>query len=284
MSSILEHATIRAVITDRDVLHAHLGECRRDLTWFFSVSMHERSVTGAILERAALFSTNSKKCRFASINHGVQCCDGILEWHDRFIPRETGPRAMRAGDWCPNCSGSGYQPEKRRSRICPHCRGRRKERAQCHHCLGSGLWTVEAEGRESPTYNAEAVDQLISASAQQSARVSRRLRRAESIRAYAPSVLSAIYGTAGCIWEPRSDYAAVFAVWPLTRAGQALDGIAQHGGDVGGSILERLHAQVLLERHQKQERRGVLMASAEQDATEMAVMSLRAYADAAEDF
>jgi hypothetical protein len=82
------------------------------------------------------------------------------------------------------------------------------------------------------------------------ARVSKVLRKLERIDKTAGEVLQAFYGDAGSRWG-RTPYGRLFAIWPMTPAGDELVKLSREPGrglDRGLSAIEQLWT--LLEVHQ----------------------------------
>ena len=155
-----------------------------ELIWYFNEGQAalEKSNFGAVLERSELFAYRSIRCGTCA-GLGILSASGSAgspAWAQMIEAEEGVFRKARAGDWCPDCDGTGSDYER-------------------GHEYSSAQVTAQPKGIEEPGGGYEAGHHDL----ERYATISRRLVRVERESAALLGVLGQLYGPAGerCVSE-----------------------------------------------------------------------------------
>jgi hypothetical protein len=176
-------------------------------------------------------------------------CGDMLEFIERsaYTSRRCAPcfgaGILHSGDWCPSCAGTGSIPVRRRSRGEETVAVKHQGFSVAYNPFSADTWALE-------TY----------------ATVSRQLGRVGGVSVIHRLALEAFYGNEGERWG-RTDRKRIFAVYPLTHAGQKLIRMAQKPGlDVKVSFCEILDTEANMQKLNPVVARGALLGLAGEQA------------------
>jgi len=240
---------------ERAIVHSHLsGEDQDDLVWFFGKGQctFERSVFGAQLELAEIFTFGSRLCPRCG-GDGFrgdperQIRDAIARVN-AMTPRELERLrdAMRNGrmpSWyddgrCRFCDGCGWVPLHRK------------------HRRGGELTAQPVVGELRPVPKEPQSDEL-----ERYGFVSDQLQRMDDQHI---QTLAAFFGAAGSRNEHDKDRGRIFGVYALTPAGKKLLKMAGKEGDLTPPL--RIENQATLELTQRKQNRAALLEAAREQA------------------
>lgn len=257
-----------------------------ELDWFFSTgqSLFEASTFGALLERQAAYGQIFEPCTkcggtgFDAADNTCPKCRGmggspearehVALQHGLLVTtsRCTACIKQRPKLWCCKvCDGYGCFPET--GARCVKCKGsgmkllkngkprkrpKPRERATCYACKGRlyhDRWpaSVKAEAGGEPSYTPDDV------ALRRFAQVSRYLRQCSSETV---EVLAAFFGVSGYLWA-NTKWGRLFAVVPLTRAGERTMAKLENPQDISDHLLLSNHVHELGKLKTEQERQRV---------------------------
>ncbi len=222
------------------------------LSWFFGkgTTVFERSTFGAMIEQLDREAHTSRSC-FACKGTGIAGSDGGEQWTEEL---DEGRKKIvwGNGNWCHKCRGIGCVPVRK----------------------GASSEAVSVNVDDSAGHSGGYLpnDEALTRFAVMSRRVSLMPRTAAII-------FAAYFGDAGARWAPTGN-GRLFALYPLTEAGQKLLKSVQSEGDLDLPPHERLGVLVELDRLQPKGNRRALLNAAASQALELLEAASMSWAQA----